>query len=167
MKRMGLAGLWLVGSVSLAIAHPVGDGAGSGVPDMLLNGAYDYSGYEAEVVEVIDAATIRVNIHMWPGRILTTEVVAPDIETPDSGVHQCAQQTEFADAALSSVRRSFPAGAWVYVNDVAFDGERVVADVVRWQDGAFTSVADILLSRPGRWGVTLDDAPFDWCFGQE
>lgn len=167
MRRMLLAGAWLVASAGGALAHPVDNGPAGGVPELLLNGAYDYAGYEAQVVEVLDAGTIRLNINIWPGQIMAADVATPGIQTPDSVKHECAQQKEFAAAALNSIKRSFPAGSWVYVNDVALKGGKVSANVVSWGDGGFTSIADILMSQPGRWGVSSDDPPFDWCWGQE
>ena len=166
-KRLLPTSACLVACVTGAIAHPVSDSLSAGSPELLNNGLYDYSGYEAEVVEVVDADTVKLNIHVWPGRILTVDVSAPDIETPDTGDHLCAQQTDFARAAQASIRRNFPAGSWVYVNEVALVGEDVFAEIVRSQGGGLTSVKDVLLSRPGRWGVSTENAPFDWCFGQE
>ena len=165
--RGGLAvsGALMLISMSTALAQPVDSGAPSATAELLLNGTSDFPNYEAQVVEVVDAETIRLEIHIWPGRILTANVSARGIETPDRGSPACSLQVTRAQAARSSTRRNFPPGTWVYVNDVESIGGRLFADIVRWNETVFQSVTELLLSRHGQWAVrSVALGPtHDWC----
>ena len=165
LGRLWILTAWMLAGLPAALAQPVDSSNPRVAAELLLNGKYDFTSYEAQVLEVVDADTIRLEIHIWPGRILTADISARGIETPDTGNPYCSLQVTRAQAARASIRRNFPAGTWVYVNDVESVGGRLFGDIVRWNETAFQSVTEILLSRRGHWAVRSEAMgdTYDWC----
>jgi micrococcal nuclease len=157
----------LGGAIGVA---PVLAQSSDGIPrpysdELLLNGDFDYFGYEAQVIDIIDADTLKLDVYLWPGQKLTTNVRSRGVDTPELRGADCAEEKALAEEATASIERMFPPGTWVYVNDVDYDkyGKRFVAQIDRWASDRFRSVTEELLER--EFGVPYDGGTkiYDWC----
>lgn len=135
--------------------------------DSLLNGKPDYGVVEAEVVKIIDADTLKLDVHLWPGHILRTNVRSRGIDAPEFLRPKCLKEKLLAEEAKSSIERKFPVGSWVYLNNISFGkyGNTMVAQIDRWISDRFQSVTEELLDKEGRWGVVYDgkSSRQSWC----
>lgn len=127
----------------------------------------DYHQYEGEIIEVIDADTIRVKMHLLPGLEYTVDVRAKGVDAPELRRPKCEWEEEIAKEATIAIKKRFPVGSWVYIENVEEDSfaGRIVADIKQWYaNQRWRTVTKVLLEKEGRWGVPYKrNSPFDWC----
>ena len=146
--------------------------AGTKSEERLSNGKPDYAGFEAEVLEVIDADSIKLRVYLWPGQTLEQDFRSRGVDSPEFGGRaDCLNEKLLADEAKASIEEKFPVGSWVYIDNIEPDkfGGRWLADIDRWASDRFTSVTEELLKYEGRWGVAWDGTGpgHNWCPGGE
>ncbi len=135
----------------------------------LMNAKPDYSDFEAKVLKVIDADTLKLEIYLWPGLVETVNVRSRGVDAPESlpGRYHCEREHELGEDAKASIERKFKPGTPVIVSAISYDkyGGRVVAQIDRWASDRFTSVAEELLQKEGEWGVPYNgEGPkHNWC----
>lgn len=142
-------------------------GKSTGDEVRLENGVPDYHQYEGEIVRIIDADTITVKIHLLPGLEFTVDVRARGVDAPELRRSKCEWEQKIAKEATQAIKRRFPVGSWVYIENVeegSFSG-RIVADIKQWYGNQrWRTVTKVLLEKEGRWGVPYKrGSPFDWC----
>ena len=133
---------------------------------MLANGEADYPRYEVEVLRVIDADTLEVRVHVWPGHTITTAVRVRGVDAPeDTRRAECEYERQLGLKATRSVERKY-LNRWVLLENVVPNrlGYWIEADVLRWRSSRFLSLADELTASE-KTGVTALDrnSDFDWC----
>ncbi len=142
-------------------------GKPTGEPDRLNNGIPDYHQYEAQIVEVIDADSIRVDLYILPGLVYDVSVRAKGVDSPELRRPSCEWEKQLAIEAKEAVERSFEVGEWVYIEDLepgSFSG-RIVGEIKQWYGNQrWRTLSDFLMRKEGRWAVEYKRGkPFDWC----
>jgi endonuclease YncB( thermonuclease family) len=134
---------------------------------LLANEKPDFSGFEAQVVRVIDADSIVLEVHLWPGQTIEANFRSRGIDAPELRNHKCLEEKLLAEEAAASIVGKFPEGSWVHVKNITRDkfGGRWLADIDRWTNDRLTSVTEELLKSDGRWGVPYDGEGErkNWC----
>ena len=116
----------------------------------------------AEVLEVIDADTIAVRAHIWPGHFVETRVRLSGIDAPERRGADCETERERAEIATAFTRAWLDTSPRVELHDVetgSFAG-RVIAQITR-SDGETLSDALIAADLAVAYG-----APSPWCGGE-
>jgi len=133
----------------------------------LANLRSDYGPVEAEVMEVIDADSLRLRLHLLPGLEYVVNVRSRGVDAPEVRGHQCQLELQLAEEAKQSIEGKFQIGTWVIVRNIEYDkyAGRIVADIDRWISDRFQNVTEELLDQPGRWGVPYDGSGprHNWC----
>jgi endonuclease YncB( thermonuclease family) len=140
-------------------------GKPSGDPERIQNGKPDYHQYEGEIVEIKDADTITVKLHLLPGLEYTVDVRSRGVDAPEIKGPQC--ESAIAHEAKQAIEKRFPVGSWVYIENLdegSFSG-RVIADIKqRYGNQRWRTVTQVLLKKKGRWGVPyVRGENFNWC----
>ena len=150
----------MASKVVFAQGKPTGD------VERLLNEKPDYHQFEGEIVEVIDADTIRVKVHLLPGLSYEVNVRSKGVDAPELRT-KCDVEKALAVQVRQKVARSFPAGEWVYIENIETDscGGRIVADIKqRHGNQRWRTLTKFLLDREEKWAVPFKrGSSFDWC----
>ena len=116
----------------------------------------------AEVVRVIDADTIAVRAHIWPGHSVETRVRLADVDTPEIHRPDCPAERVLGELATDTVSTWLPEGSRVSLMNVSlgsFAG-RVVARL-HTEDGHDLS------ERLTALGLAQPYRESDWCGAPE
>ena len=131
------------------------DGAGSRFPGP----------YTATVIRVIDGDTLEVRVELWPGLMAEYSVRVRGIDAPELRRVDCEQERLWGEAALDQVRKLYPEGLEIHIENVDRDPffGRVVADVRRFRSDRWLFLKDELLERNLAvvWTPQMADVP--WC----
>jgi endonuclease YncB( thermonuclease family) len=154
--------LSMLPTISLAQGKPNGD------PERIENGKPDYHQYEGEIIEIKDADTVTVKIHLLPGLEYTVDVRSKGVDAPELHRPKCDWERTIANEAKLAIEKRFPVGSWVYIENLdegSFSG-RIIADIKqRYANDRWRTVTKVLLEeKEGRWGVPyIRGEDFDWC----
>ena len=166
---LAIAATLLVSAAAPSMAHPVASDSPQAGPEQLMDGYPDFAHYEGSVTGIVDGRTLKVDVMVWPGRIMSVDIAASGISSPSDGDPACDLQVILARDAERTLERNFPVGTPVYVDRLVAEAGALYGDVLRWKEGSgFQSVADVLLERSRLAArIELGSAPHDWCAGEE
>ncbi|MEO1038979.1 MAG: thermonuclease family protein [Pseudomonadota bacterium] len=113
----------------------------------------------AEILRVVDADTLAVRAHIWPGHSVETRVRLAGVDAPEVFRPACPAEAELGEEASAFVESRLPVGASVFLHEVrlgSFAG-RVIGRVAL-PDGS--DLGALLVTR----GLAVPDgAPSPWC----
>ena len=138
--------------------------------EILFNKKPDYSQYEGEVIRVIDGDTLEIKMHLLPGLENTVKVRIKGIDAPEAIRFECKREKKLATEATELVKKHFPEGTWVYVENIEQGkyASRIIADVRKlrgtgekiWETPSWQKVDELLLNEKL---AKPYDKKFDWC----
>jgi len=121
--------------------------------------------YTATVIRVIDGDTLEVRVELWPGLLADYSIRVRGIDAPELRRVDCEEERLWGEAARNQVRRLYPEGMQIRVENVDKDPffGRVVADVRRFRSDRWLFLKDELLERnlAVAWTPQMADVP--WC----
>lgn len=120
-----------------------------------LNGARarpaEYPGpYVAEVIRVLDADTLRMQVKVWPTAAVMVSVRLRGVDTPEGSYRaRCDVEREAAERATNFVRELLPTGTRVRLENVRLGkyAGRVVATVKVFYRGRWADLSRLLIHK--------------------
>lgn len=109
-----------------------------------------YSGpYEADVVRVIDADTIKMRVYTWPDHSTLINVRLAGVDTPETGRPQCRAERAKGHTATAYVKALMPIGQRINLINVMRDkfGGRVVGSLQFKTSTGVDLLSDALIRR--------------------
>ena len=142
-------------------------GAGLKTSDQIKDGKPGYGGFEAQVIRIIDADTLKLRVFLWPGLEKVENYRSRGVDAPELSSPGCDNEKRLAQQAKASIARKFPVESWVYIDNIGRDkySGRWVADIYRWSSDRFKTLTAELLESNGKWGWPYDGTGprHDWC----
>ena len=122
--------------------------------------------YRGQVVRVIDADTIEIDVRLWPGLTARYAVRERGIDAPETYRPGCEEERALAEEAADFVRDRYGPGTAVEIDNVEEGtfGGRVLANIGRRApSGEIVFLQAELLERglAVTWTPAQDDVP--WC----
>ncbi len=118
-----------------------------------------YGPYQATVVDVIDAETIRVNVSVWPGQVNRAIIGVLGVDTP-SLKGKCEQESLLAKEALEFTRGFVSPGIELQKLRQSKNGLRYYAEVVnQHQKSLGQALLDAGYAQPYEKGQKPDFCP--------
>lgn len=132
----------------------------------LFNEKPDYQ-VEGEVIEVIDADTLKIKLHVLPGLEYVVSVRSRGVDAPEIFRPSCPEENELGQKAKASIARKFEPGRWVLVSDIQNDkyGGRILGKIERWASDRMKSVSEELLESNLAVPDPDGSSQYNWCEG--
>ena len=125
----------------------------------------EYPLYFAEVTRVIDGDTLSVEVSLWPGLTIETDIRLRGIDAPEVSRTGCEEEAVWGEEASAWLANAYPAGTQVRIEEIGegtFAG-RTIARVSRWDGTGWLGAGDELMARDLAvpWTPDMDAVP--WC----
>ena len=122
--------------------------------------------YRGQVVRVIDADTIEIDVRLWPGLTARYAVRERGIDAPETYRPACEDERAWGEEATAFIQDRYSAGSLVEIDNVEEGtyGGRVLANIGRrTASGVLVTLQAELLERglAVEWTPDRDDVP--WC----